>query len=125
MITKNEELSTYHEISRAQIHGYDINCVTLVRLRDQVIDLIACGADEKIIRVVEPPANVANLLNYSTRSNLHLFFESPSEEENYVVKNKKDVLEYVAYTEGGVQVLGLMTKVQTVGREKITNYYEK
>jgi elongator complex protein 2 len=30
----------------------------------------------------------------------------------------------VSVTEGGTQVLGLMTKVQKVEREKITTYYE-
>ena len=31
---------------------------------------------------------------------------------------------YEAYAEGGTQVLGLMTKMQRVEREKITSYYD-
>lgn len=35
------------------------------------------------------------------------------------------ILLYEAYSEGGTQVLGLMTKAQRVEREKITSYYEE
>lgn len=52
VITKNHLTNTYHEVSRAQIHGYEINCLTLIKLKDNIVDLIACGADEKIIRVL-------------------------------------------------------------------------
>ena len=52
VIALNAETKTYHEISRAQIHGYDINAVTVVKVKDSVIDLIACGADEKVVRVL-------------------------------------------------------------------------
>ena len=79
IIARNEQTRTYHEISRAQIHGYDINSVALIRPKEDVIDLIASGADEKMIRVLEPPATVANLLNYFTEANIHLYFENPSE----------------------------------------------
>ncbi len=37
--------------------------------------------------------------------------------------NTKPLL-YETYSEGGVQVLGLMTKMQRVQRQKITTYYE-
>ncbi len=32
---------------------------------------------------------------------------------------------YEAYSEGGLQVLGLMTKVQRVEREKVVSYFEE
>ena len=37
----------------------------------------------------------------------------------------KDPLLYETYAEGGVQVLGLMTKMQKVEREKVVSYYEE
>ena len=33
------------KISRAQIHGYDINAVSVVKVKENTIDVIACGAD--------------------------------------------------------------------------------
>lgn len=35
----------YYEISRAQVHGYDINAVTVIKVRDNTLDVIVCGAD--------------------------------------------------------------------------------
>jgi hypothetical protein len=35
-----------------------------VKTQDNIVDFIACGADEKIIRIIEPPANVVNYINY-------------------------------------------------------------
>ena len=35
----------YHEISRAQIHGYDISAVATLKLKEGLIDLIICGAE--------------------------------------------------------------------------------
>lgn len=79
IISKNSSDQSYHEISRAQVHGYDINAVSVVEANPGVIDLIACGADEKVIRIVEPPGCFANYLNYFTKVNLHLYF--PDEKE--------------------------------------------
>lgn len=76
MYSEQKATGQYNEVSRAQIHGYDINSVTLIKLKEGCLDLIASGADEKVIRVIEPPASVANLINFSTKSNLHLFFEN-------------------------------------------------
>lgn len=76
IIGYNQETAHYHEISRAQVHGYDINAVATIKVGDGLIDLIACGADEKVIRIVEPPASFANFLNSATRANLHLYFPS-------------------------------------------------
>ena len=95
----------------------------MVKLSENVIDFIVCGADEKVIRIVEPPANVANFINFFTEANLHLYFDNPADEEQYLVNKNKYPLEYIAYTEGGTQVLGLMTKSQPIPREKITTYY--
>lgn len=40
-----------------------------------------CGADEKIIRLFEPPAIFANILNNFSLSNLRLFFPNEAEEK--------------------------------------------
>ena len=45
VLAQNVKTQNYHEISRAQIHGYDINTVCLLKTKDQVFDIIACGAD--------------------------------------------------------------------------------
>ena len=42
----------YHEISRSQIHGYDINTMTMAKVKDNTIDVLLCGADEKVIRIL-------------------------------------------------------------------------
>lgn len=52
IISKSVNDNLYHEISRAQIHGYDINAVSVLKVSDGLIDVIACGADEKVIRIV-------------------------------------------------------------------------
>ena len=51
ILAQNLETKNYHEISRAQVHGYDINTVCLLKVKDEAFDILACGADEKVIRV--------------------------------------------------------------------------
>jgi elongator complex protein 2 len=52
---------TWHEISRPQIHGYDLNCI------DALSDvLFVSGADEKLMRVFSQPRAVAQLLHHIT-----------------------------------------------------------
>lgn len=48
---------SWHEFSRPQIHGYDLNCI------DTINDIqFISGADEKLLRVFDEPAAVAHLL---------------------------------------------------------------
>ncbi|XDV34745.1 hypothetical protein PO909_004873 [Leuciscus waleckii] len=55
---------TWHEISRPQIHGFDMQCLTMVG-RFQFVS----GADEKVLRVFKAPRNfVENLANISCTS---------------------------------------------------------
>ncbi|XP_051519316.1 elongator complex protein 2 [Myxocyprinus asiaticus] len=55
---------TWHEISRPQIHGYDMQCLTMVG-RFQFVS----GADEKVLRVFRAPRNfVENFANISCTS---------------------------------------------------------
>ncbi|RAL07738.1 Elongator subunit ELP2 [Aspergillus homomorphus CBS 101889] len=52
-----EGLQSWHEFSRPQIHGYDLNCIdTLGPAR------FVSGADEKLLRVFNEPRPIAQLL---------------------------------------------------------------
>lgn len=54
---RREESKSWHEFSRPQIHGYDLNCVdTLGPAR------FVTGADEKLLRVFNEPKQIAGLL---------------------------------------------------------------
>ncbi|WPG99848.1 Hypothetical protein R9X50_00266800 [Acrodontium crateriforme] len=55
---KRDEINTWHEISRPQIHGYDLNCIDSLT-RDRFIS----GADEKLLRVFNKPKAVDYLLS--------------------------------------------------------------
>ncbi|KAF2023380.1 WD40 repeat-like protein [Setomelanomma holmii] len=50
--------SSWHEFTRPQIHGYDLNCIDAVN-NSQFIS----GADEKLLRVFDEPNGVAEMLN--------------------------------------------------------------
>lgn len=56
---RGEEGSTWHEFSRPQIHGYDLNCIAAVS-ETQFIS----GADEKLLRVFNEPQTVADMLEW-------------------------------------------------------------
>lgn len=49
---------TWHEMSRPQIHGYDLNCIDTLGPNQFV-----SGADEKLMRVFGEPRAVATMLN--------------------------------------------------------------
>ena len=50
--------SSWHEFSRPQIHGYDLNCI------DTISDTqFISGADEKLLRVFDEPDGVADILH--------------------------------------------------------------
>jgi elongator complex protein 2 len=55
---KRDEGSSWHEFSRPQIHGYDLNCIDCVNNMQFV-----SGADEKLLRVFDEPKGVSELLN--------------------------------------------------------------
>ncbi|KAH8733500.1 WD40-repeat-containing domain protein [Ilyonectria robusta] len=55
---KGPGTETWHEMSRPQIHGYDLNCI------DSLGDSqFVSGADEKLMRVFSEPKAVASMLN--------------------------------------------------------------
>jgi hypothetical protein len=79
-----------------------------LKISEGIADLVLSAADEKIIRynnlnesIFEPPAEFINQANHLCNSNLHLFFNSKEEEEKYLVKNEKGMVEYRTETEGG------------------------
>ncbi|RYP77025.1 hypothetical protein DL771_001315 [Monosporascus sp. 5C6A] len=55
---KSRTESTWHEMARPQIHGYDLNCIDTLGDSQFV-----SGADEKLMRVFDEPRAVARLLN--------------------------------------------------------------
>ncbi|KAL3674132.1 hypothetical protein V7S43_000078 [Phytophthora oleae] len=52
----------WYEVSRAQVHGYDINCACFVLGQHSTNDQFVSGADEKILRVFEAPDEVKQLV---------------------------------------------------------------
>ncbi|KAK3378028.1 WD40-repeat-containing domain protein [Podospora didyma] len=52
---------TWHEMSRPQIHGYDLNCIDSLGASSFV-----SGADEKLMRVFTEPKAVARMLSHLT-----------------------------------------------------------
>jgi elongator complex protein 2 len=54
---RGEFPASWHEFSRPQIHGYDLNCIDAVS-DSQFIS----GADEKLLRVFDEPKGVAEML---------------------------------------------------------------
>ncbi|KAK0636189.1 WD40-repeat-containing domain protein [Bombardia bombarda] len=57
----NSSNATWHEMSRPQIHGYDLNCIDSLGASSFV-----SGADEKLMRVFTEPKAVAKMLNRLT-----------------------------------------------------------
>jgi len=55
---KRDNVTTWHEMSRPQIHGYDLNCISTLGPSSFV-----SGADEKLLRVFAQPKAVAELLS--------------------------------------------------------------
>lgn len=71
-----EEREAWHEIARPQVHGHDMNCVTLIRGKGN--HRFVSGADEKVARVFEAPLSFLNSLNHATSSNSTLADDLPS-----------------------------------------------
>lgn len=65
---KHGDSSSWHEMARPQIHGYDLNCIDSLGSSQFV-----SGADEKLMRVFNEPRAVASLLaNLCGFTNSHL-----------------------------------------------------
>jgi elongator complex protein 2 len=121
---------SWHEVSRAQVHGYDINAIKFLSMASKktekddnrnLCSLLVCGADEKILRLLEPPAHFVNTINYFTDSKLRLYFPERSEEAGVLEDKEKFI--YKTKTEGGYNVLGLLVKAAKV--EKVSYYIKE
>ena len=58
---------SWHEIARPQVHGHDINCVTIVQGKGN--HRFVSGADEKVARVFEATSSFLKTLNHATSQN--------------------------------------------------------
>lgn len=120
----------FYELSRAQIHGYDINCIGCrkVQMPDddrEFCDVVICGADEKILRALEPPSEFINIINTMSNTKYHLYFPDKNVEKNYLdlqYMKENDTVRYKGGFGGQKQVLGLMTKAIKEDRQ---NFYFK
>lgn len=68
--------SSWHELSRPQIHGYDLNCIDTLGPSQFV-----SGADEKLLRVFNEPKQIAELLERLTGFQQMLGSELPDTAE--------------------------------------------
>ncbi|KAF4546308.1 Rna polymerase ii elongator [Lasiodiplodia theobromae] len=57
--SSSSQTSSWHEFSRPQIHGYDLNCLAPLSSPLHFVS----GADEKLLRVFDQPSAVAELLS--------------------------------------------------------------
>lgn len=66
----SKDEGAWHEIARPQVHGHDINCVTIIQGKGN--HRFVSGADEKVARVFEAPLSFLKTLNHATlqQSNL-------------------------------------------------------
>lgn len=55
---------SWNEIARPQVHGHDINCVTIIQGKGN--HRFVSGADEKVARVFEAPLSFLKTLNHAT-----------------------------------------------------------
>lgn len=111
------QLKIWKELSRAQIHGYDINAIALLKVKEGCPEMVVCGADEKVLRLLETIPHFVNFYNVLTDRELSLNVNEEEEKQILLQKNPKI---YLSVMESGQEVLGLMTKNI---KEKRTNFY--
>lgn len=58
---------SWHEIARPQVHGHDINCVTIIQGKGN--HRFVSGAEEKVARVFEAPLSFLKTLSHATLQN--------------------------------------------------------
>lgn len=61
--SNEEDREAWHEIARPQVHGHDINCVTIIRGKGN--HRFVSGAEEKVARVFEAPLSFLKTLNHA------------------------------------------------------------
>lgn len=88
----DDDKVTYHEIARPQVHGYDMQCIALLSRYK-----FASGAEEKIIRTFQAPANFVDNFRALTKVN-----ETDPEGDEIAKSNQKGA---------AVPSLGLSNKI--------------
>ncbi|GAB2297006.1 Elongator subunit elp2 [Dionaea muscipula] len=68
---------SWHEIARPQVHGHDINCVTVVQGKRS--HRFVSGAEEKVARVFEAPLSFLKTLSYATSQNSNILEGIPDD----------------------------------------------
>lgn len=58
---------SWHEIARPQVHGHDMNCVTIIQGKGN--HRFVSGADEKVARVFEAPLSFLKTLGHAISQN--------------------------------------------------------
>ncbi|KAB1205610.1 Elongator complex protein 2 [Morella rubra] len=61
------DTNSWHEIARPQVHGHDINCVTIIQGKGN--HRFISGADEKVARVFEAPLSFLKTLSHANSQN--------------------------------------------------------
>lgn len=62
-VSSSDDGEAWHEIARPQVHGHDINCVTIIKGKGN--HRFVSGADEKVGRVFEAPLSFLKSLNHT------------------------------------------------------------
>ncbi|GLT91872.1 hypothetical protein SLE2022_097350 [Rubroshorea leprosula] len=62
--TSDSDGESWHEIARPQVHGHDINCVTIIRGKGN--HRFVSGAEEKVGRVFEAPLSFLKTMHHAT-----------------------------------------------------------
>ena len=73
--------NSWHEINRAQVHGYDLNTVALLNteVNGNFMSKLVSGADEKIIRIFSPPFNIVKFLHELSEVDINFSREHKNE----------------------------------------------
>jgi elongator complex protein 2 len=81
------DIETWHEINRPQIHGYDFNTLTCLNYENDKTSLnkLVTGADEKIIRIFQPCFNIVKYLQSLSGVTINY---SKEHDNNYYDKRK-------------------------------------
>lgn len=61
----SDQSVTWQEISRPQIHGYNLTCITFLNKRNHTF---ASGAEEKVIRIFDAPQTFIDTLKNVTKN---------------------------------------------------------
>lgn len=61
------KISSWHEIGRPQIHGYEMKCLSFIGSTQQ---RFVSGADEKILRIFDAPKNFLENFARITKTNV-------------------------------------------------------